>query len=83
MVNVIKVELKNLVLSILDDTKEREIDKVTVELRSNLGEVKTYEFSNIEKAVEFLNTTELKKMFLSSDSLTLFDPSPFIDESNA
>lgn len=79
MVNAIKDELKKLVLSILDDTAEREIESVTIELHSNLGEVKVYEFSSIEKAVEFLNTAELKQVFLTSDSLTLFDPPPVLD----
>jgi len=74
MINVIKNDLERLVLSILDDTVKREIDKVLIELRSNLGEVKAYEFSRIAQAVEFLNTAELKNVFIISDSLTLFDP---------
>lgn len=79
MVNVVKGELENLVLSILDDTAEREVKNVTIELHSNLGEVKAYEFSTIEKAVEFLNTAELKQIFITNDSLTLFDPPPDIE----
>ncbi len=79
MVNVIKDELERLVLSILDDTIEREVSRVTIELHSNLGEVKSYEFATIEEAIEFLNTVELKGLFITSDSLTLFDPPPSID----
>lgn len=79
MVNAIKDELETLVLSILDDTIDREINKITIELHSNLGEVKAYEFETVEQAVEFLNAAELKEMFISSDSLTLFDPPPVID----
>jgi hypothetical protein len=80
MINIIKSELEILVLSILDDTLEREIDSVMIELHSNLGEVKAYEFSSIEKAVEFLNITEFKQIFITSDSITLFDPPPSIDD---
>lgn len=80
MVNVIKDELEILVLSILDDTIEREVERITIELHSNLGEVKAYEFSTVEQAVEFLNTAELKELFIASDSLTLFDPPPVKDE---
>lgn len=80
MVNVVKDELEILVLSILDDTIERKIDSVMIELHSNLGEVKVYEFSTVEQAVEFLNTSELKEVFITSDSLTLFDPLPVTDE---
>ncbi len=82
MVKVIKDELENLVLSILDDTIEREISRITIELHSNLGEVKSYEFPTVEQAVEFLNTAELKEVFITSDSLTLFDPPPSVDESD-
>lgn len=82
MVNVVKGELENLVLSILDDTIEREICQITIELHSNLGEVKAYEFPTIEQAVEFLNKAELKEIFITSDSLTLFDPPPYINESD-
>ncbi len=80
MIDVIKTDLENLILSILDDNIKREIDKITVELHSNLGEVKEYEFSDVEKAVLFLNTTELKRVFIESDSLTLFDSPPTFDE---
>lgn len=80
MVNVVKDELETLVLSILDDTLEREVSRITIELHSNLGEVKAYNFSTVEQAVAFLNTAELKDVFISSNSLTLFDPPPFTDE---
>lgn len=80
MVNVIKGELEVLVLRILDDTLEREVNRIMIELHSNLGEVKAYEFSTVDEAVEFLNTAELKEVFISSDSLTLFDPPPVIDD---
>lgn len=79
MVNVVKEELQMLVLSILDDTLEREINKITIEVHSNLGEVKTYEFETVEQAVEFLNTAELKNVFISSDSISLFDPPPSLN----
>jgi hypothetical protein len=83
MVNEIEDKLKDLVLSILDDTARRKIKNVKIELHSNLGEVKVYEFSNIEKAVEFLNTTEMQQVFIISDSLTLFDPPPDAEDNES
>lgn len=80
MVNFIKDHLEQLVLRILDDTVEREIDKILIELRSNLGEVKEYEFFSVEEAIEFLNATELKQAFITTDSLTLFDPPPYFND---
>ncbi len=82
MVNVIKNELEKLVLSILDDTIERQIERVMIELHSNLGEVKTYEFPTITQAIDFLNTAELKHVFITSDSLTLFDPPPVLADND-
>lgn len=80
MVRVVENELKKLVLSILDDSLEREINKITIELHSNLGEVKSYQFPDIEDAILFLNKEELKEVFISSDSITLFSPPPIIDD---
>lgn len=69
-----KNDLQHRILQILDNSVEREIEQVTIELHSNLGEVKIHEFESIPDAVEFLNTAELKTVFLSTDSLTLWPP---------
>jgi hypothetical protein len=47
-----------------------------IELRSNLGEVRTREFPSVEAAVEFLSTLTAQDVFIIRDSLTLFDPPP-------
>ena len=80
MVERVKENLIPLIEKILDDTTDREIEKVIVELVSNLGEVKIYEFINIDEALEFLQQDELKELFLTTDSLSLFDPPPEIKE---
>lgn len=79
MIDLVKRDLENTVLRILDDSIEREIDKVSIELHSNIGEVKTYQFPTIQAAVDFLNFEELKQVFITTDSLTLFDPPPNLD----
>lgn len=80
MISPIKDELGKLILDILDETKERTIQKVFIEVKSNLGEVSSYEFPNIQDAIEFLNTAELKNIFIVTDSITLFDPPPSFEE---
>jgi hypothetical protein len=80
MIAGIKANLSERVLRILDDQAEREIERVTLELHSNLGEVKTYDFPEVSEAIDFLNTAELKNLFITGDSLTLFDPPPERDE---
>lgn len=72
--------LTSLITKILDDTIDRSVEKVLVELVSNLGEVKVYEFTNVDDAIEFLNKENLEGQFLTTDSLTLFDPPPTFDD---
>ncbi|MBI3587171.1 MAG: hypothetical protein HY088_08585 [Ignavibacteriales bacterium] len=76
MVNLVKDELEKIIVSILDDTIERKVDKVLLELHSNIGEVKTYEFASVDEAIEFLNREEFKEIFVTTDSDTLYDPPP-------
>jgi hypothetical protein len=80
MVESIKDNLIPLIKNILDDSIEREIDRVLVEIVSNLGEVKVYEFESVSEALEFLRQDNLKELFLTTDSYTLFDPPPKFDD---
>jgi hypothetical protein len=82
MVNLVKPELEKLVIGILDDKTPREIERVTIELSSNLGEVRAFEFDSVDDAIDFLNVKELKAKFIETDSKTLFDPKPFADDSD-
>ena len=80
MVEVIQSNLVTIIQKILDDTVPREIAKVVIELRSNLGEVKVFEFDSLEKAMIFLDREDLDSVFITGDSATLFDPPPKFDE---
>ena len=76
IIQTIRHELETLILNILDESLEREVERITIELHSNLGEIKVQEFSTIEEAIEFLNQHELKTVFIESGVLTLFDLPP-------
>ena len=80
MIDSIKDNLVILIENILDDTVEREVNKVLVELISNLGEVKVYEFESISDALDFLQQDDLRDLFLTTDSYSLFDPPPEFDD---
>lgn len=80
MVNTVRDDLETLILSIIDDSTEREIESVTLEFRSNLGEIREYKFESVDEAIEFLNANELKDIFIVGDSLTLFDPRPTFED---
>jgi len=76
LISVIEEKLAPLIGKILDDTILREIDKVILELVSNLGEIKVYEFDSVDEAITFLNEEDLDSLFITGDSLTLFEPPP-------
>lgn len=79
MIAIIEPSLVPLIEKILDDTVEREIQRVVVEIISNLGEVKIFEFDLVEEAIAFLNQENLDRFFLTLNSVTLFDPPPTYD----
>lgn len=79
MIQVIQERLTTRVGQILDESIERTIEKVVIELVSNLGEVKLFEFASVEEATEFLEQEGLEVYFVADDSLTLFDPPPQYD----
>lgn len=79
MIQVIEDKLLKRIEFVLDDTIEREIEKVTLELVSNLGEVKVYEFESVEDAIEFLQDEDLESVFITGNSITLFEPPPQYD----
>lgn len=79
MTDAIRESLASLIKNILDDSVSRAIEKVLVELVSNLGEVKSYEFRSAQEALEFLGQESLDTQFLTTNSVTLFDPPPQLD----
>lgn len=76
MITLVEDNLLGLIERILDDSLVREVEKIVIELASNLGEVKVFEFDSVEEAIDFLEQEGLEQVFLTSDSLTLFEPPP-------
>jgi hypothetical protein len=76
MIAFIEDKLIPLIANVLDESIERTIKKVVLELVSNLGEIKVFEFDDINSALEFLESENLGDVFLTTDSLSLFDPPP-------
>lgn len=80
LIKSIEDNLITLIENVLDDSAEREIDRVLVELISTLGEVKIYEFNSVKEALKFLQQDDLKELFLTTESPSLFDPPPEFDD---
>lgn len=64
---------------ILDDSIPRTLDKISVEIHTNIGEVRRFEFDTMQDALEFIENFGFDRMFKIEDALTLFDL-PEIDE---
>lgn len=73
MIDLIKPELEARINQILDDSITRSVDRVSVEVHTNIGEVKRFEFDSIQDALEFLEDFGFDELFESGDSFTLFD----------
>lgn len=73
MINEIKPDLETVIESTLDNSTKREVERVTIEIHTNIGEVKTFEFPSVEAALDFLEDFTIEEMLNHSDSFTLFD----------
>lgn len=76
MIAPITPDLEALLRAVLDDATPREVDRVVVELVSNLGEVRMVEFASLEEAMSFLGELEPGTVFLVDAALSLFDAPP-------
>jgi len=76
MIHGIEERLASRISQILDESVERVVEKVIIELVSNFGEVKVFEFASIDEAIAFLEDGDLGTCFVADDTLTLFDPPP-------
>ena len=73
LVAFIERDLESNITQILDNTIPRRIEKVEIQVTTNLGEVKLFKFDNIEKALEFLKDLDEEKILSTEDSPSLFD----------
>jgi hypothetical protein len=80
MVNIIAKPLMEMVEKVLDETSPRELEKILLEVHTSLGEVRIFECKSIKSAIELLSDFDFDAMLDTSDSITLFDPPPEIDD---
>jgi hypothetical protein len=73
MIAAIKPDIEAAIKKTLDNTTKREVDKVTIEIRTNIGEVKRFEFNSVEDALDFLEDFSFEEMLNNANSFTLFD----------
>ena len=73
IIESIKKPLAELLEKTLSDDVSREISKVAIEIHSNLGEVKRFEFASREDALDFLEDFSLEEMLDHSNSFTIFE----------
>lgn len=68
----IKNPLKKLISDTLSNKTKRKIDRVAIEIHSNLGEVKRFDFNDINEALDFLEDFNLEEILDHSNSFTIF-----------
>lgn len=78
MIAEIKPDLEEAIEKTLDNSAKRKVEKVSIEIHTNIGEVKRFEFENIEAALNFLEDFSFEEMLNNAHSFTLFDK-PQID----
>lgn len=78
MIAQIKPDLEEAIDKTLDNKAKRKVEKIAIEIHTNIGEVKRFEFTNIEAALNFLEDFSFEEMLNNAHSFTLFDK-PEID----
>ncbi len=73
MVSEIKPDLEKAIELTLDNTTKREVSRVTIEIHTNIGEVKTFEFSDVNSALDFLEDFTIEEILDHANSFALFD----------
>lgn len=73
MIAEIKTDLEAAIEKTLDNSVKREVERVTIEIHTNIGEVKRFEFPNIKEALDFLEDFSFEEILNNADSFTLFD----------
>ncbi len=79
MIAEIKPAIEAAIEKTLDNSAKREVEKVTIEVHTNIGELKRFEFKSIQEALDFLEDFSFEEMLNNADSFTLFD-NPEVEE---
>jgi hypothetical protein len=79
MIAMIKPDLEAAIELTLDNSATRVIDKVSIEIHTNIGEVKRFEFDSIDEALDFLEDFNFEEMLNNSNSFTIFDKPTIIE----
>lgn len=73
MIAEIKPELEAAIEKTLDNSTKRLVEKVSLEIHTNIGEVKRFEFDTIDDALNFLEDFSFDEILNNDHSFTLFD----------
>jgi hypothetical protein len=76
MVGLIADHLSSLVTKVLDEKAQRQISKVVLEVYTNIGEIRTFDCTSFEEAIEMLKRIDCDKIFDVKGAIKLFDPPP-------
>ncbi len=72
MIEEVREPLREFIALTLDASVPREIDEVAVEMHTNIGELKRFEFLSVDDALQFIEDFSFDQMFDNSSAPTLF-----------
>jgi len=73
MIAVVKDDVEAAINLTLDNQASREITRTVVEIHTNLGEVRWFEFNTIQDAIEFLEDFTIEEILKIESGYTLLD----------
>lgn len=73
MIAEIKPDLESAIEKTLDNSTKRVVEKVSLEIHTNIGEVRRFEFNTVEDALDFLEDFSFDEILNNDHSFTLFD----------
>jgi len=80
MVDIIAAPLSDLIAKVLDPEEPRELERVDLELHTNLGEVMCISCADVEEAIGILQDFDFDVVFDDSNGIALTDPPPLIED---
>ena len=80
IISSISGDLRETIQSVLDVTIPREISEVEIQIVTNLGELKIFNFEDVQSALEFLQDIDNDEILSTKNSPSLFDNSTLLND---
>lgn len=73
LIGIVEPDLNKAISNVLDNSRPRSIEKVEVQVTTNLGEAKVFLFDNVEDALQFLQELDQEELLSTQNSPSLLE----------